>query len=231
MLKSILGIIIILLLVSVIYLLIVNHQQSVNLDKQAAEIEALNRYSQMLNDKVRNMELEGSIGIEHPRSQQINELLRNFLRERDNQTIGVESGISTEELRKDLEEFQLKQRFIPNLNPIHDQYVISQSFKEEHPALDYAAPLGTEVVAAASGVIKSSYEDKYFGNVIIIDHLNHYMTLYAHLARTFHQEGFFVEKGQAIGLVGSTGFSKYPHLHYEIIYRGENINPEEIVEQ
>ncbi|MBW6516655.1 MAG: M23 family metallopeptidase [Candidatus Cloacimonetes bacterium] len=230
MFKTVLIILVILLLILSVYLLVVNNKQSIKITQQESDIEALNVYVQSLNDKLKNYEQDSEIGVAIPKTQQIRDLLDNYLRDRNKRDSGIDISISTEELREDLEEFQLRQRFIPNQIPIKKDFVVSQSFSENHKGIDYAAQLGAEVVAAASGVIKSNYEDKYFGNVIIIDHLNHYITFYAHLARTFHQEGFFVEKGQVIGLVGSTGFSKYPHLHYEVIYRGENFNPEDLIE-
>jgi murein DD-endopeptidase MepM/ murein hydrolase activator NlpD len=92
-----------------------------------------------------------------------------------------------------------------------------------------AASLGAEIVAAGSGVVNSVYEDRYFGNVVVIDHLNSYLTFYGHMARVFHEPGYFVQKGEAIGLVGNTGFSTHPHLHFEVIFQGDNINPAELI--
>jgi len=117
----------------------------------------------------------------------------------------------------------------PDLIPVNGEYAVSQHFDEKHPAMDFAASEGTEVVAAAAGEVLSVYEDKYFGNVMIIDHLNDYATLYAHLATTISQPGSTVKKGETIGLVGNTGFSSAPHLHFEILKSGENINPKEVL--
>ena len=231
MFRYILIVLVILLLLVSTYLLIHNLRQSYRLQKQESELEALNIYVQTLNEKLKSYELGTEQGVTIPKTLQIRELLDSYLKHRDTQHPGLDSNINTEELREDLENFQLRHRFIPNLIPVKDKYIISKSFTENHQGIDFAAQMGAEVVAAASGVIKSVYEDKYFGNVIVIDHLNHHLTFYAHLARTFYQEGYFVEKGQTIGLVGSSGFSKYPHLHFEIFYRGENINPEEINQQ
>jgi len=106
---------------------------------------------------------------------------------------------------------------------------LSQFFSHKHPALDFAVPLGTEVIAAASGEVLSVYEDKYLGKVVMIDHLNEYATLYAHLAKIFVTENMSVQKGEIIGLAGNTGNSTAPHLHFEILKNGENINPAEIL--
>jgi murein DD-endopeptidase MepM/ murein hydrolase activator NlpD len=230
MFKTILIVTILLLILSV-YLLVVNQGQSARLMKQKNEIEALTNYVQNLQDKLNTCEQERQEGVEIPKSLQIRELLDSYLRERETQRPDSEPVITTEELRQDLEEFRMKQRFIPNSSPILDDYVISQGFTPTHKGVDLAAPLGTEIVAAGSGVIKSVYEDKYFGNVMVIDHLNHYLTFYAHLARIFHLQNFFVEKGQTIGLVGNTGLSTNPHLHFEVIYRGKNIDPLTVIEE
>jgi len=194
--------------------------------KKNQEIEALSNYLENMQEKILQYETERQEGTEIPKTLKIRELLDSYLKERNQQTETFDETISTEELRKDLEDFQLKSRFVPNITPLSDEFTLSQRFTAQHKALDLAAPLGSEIVATAAGVVKSVYEDKYFGHVVVIDHLNHYLTFYAHLAKIFHQQGFFVEKGQTIGLVGSSGFSTHSHLHYEIIYRGENIDPE-----
>lgn len=226
--KKTLTVIGLLLLIATVFMIITNQRQSVRLRRQEQEIEALTIYVQSLQEKIKAYEQEEIRGVEIPKTQQIRELLDSYLRERNQFDSVIDPRITTEELRNDLEDFRMEQRFVPNRFPILDEYVISQRYTDTHKGIDLAAPLGTEVVSAAAGVIKSVYEDKYFGNVIVIDHLNHYLTFYAHLARVFHQHGFFVEKGQTIGLVGSTGFSKHPHLHFEVFYRGKNINPEEM---
>jgi murein DD-endopeptidase MepM/ murein hydrolase activator NlpD len=64
----------------------------------------------------------------------------------------------------------------------------------------------------------------------MIDHLNEYATLYAHLATTFFEGKSTVEKGETIALVGNTGNSSAPHLHYEIMLEGNNVNPEEYID-
>jgi murein DD-endopeptidase MepM/ murein hydrolase activator NlpD len=123
-----------------------------------------------------------------------------------------------------------QRRFLPDIVPIKGDFAISQRYSEEHPALDLAAPKGTEVVAVAAGEILSVYYDDIYGNVIMIDHLNEYATLYAHLATTFFEGKSTVEKGETIALVGNTGNSSAPHLHYEIMLEGNNVNPEEYID-
>ncbi len=227
--KKLLLIFLLLILFTAIFFISENRKLRVELSNQKGENEALNNYIKALQDKIAFYEEGEREAVEIPKSQTIRELLDSYLKEQGSKEKQFEPTISMEELRSDLQDYQLQQRFIPNLIPVAGEYVISQYFSEKHKAVDLAAASGTEVVATAAGVIKSVYEDKYFGNVIVIDHLNHHLTFYAHLAKIFYQQGYFVEKGQVIALVGSSGFSRNPHLHYEVIYRGENQNPLDIM--
>jgi len=94
-----------------------------------------------------------------------------------------------------------------------------------HNGVDVAAPSGAKVVAANAGtVIRSAYSSSY-GNYIIIDHGGGVATLYAHGSALLVNEGAKVKRGDQIMKVGSTGYSTGPHLHYEIIVNGKNVNP------
>ena len=123
-----------------------------------------------------------------------------------------------------------QRRFLPDIIPVKGDFAISQRFSEKHPGLDFAAPTGSEVVAVAAGEILSVYYDEIYGNVIMIDHFNKYATLYAHLATTFFESNNTVEKGETIALVGNTGNSSAPHLHYEIMFEGSNVDPENYID-
>ena len=94
-----------------------------------------------------------------------------------------------------------------------------------HHGIDYAAPYGTPVHAVASGrVIFAGWRGGY-GRAVVIKHKNGYSTLYGHLSRILVRVGQHVDQGQTIGLVGSTGLSTGPHLHYEVRHYGRRINP------
>ena len=96
---------------------------------------------------------------------------------------------------------------------------------EFHQGLDIAAPMGTTVTAAASGTIISAGWYGGYGNYILIDHGGGMSTGYGHLSQIFVSNGQQVQKGQAIGAVGSTGMSTGPHLHFEVRIGGKPTDP------
>jgi murein DD-endopeptidase MepM/ murein hydrolase activator NlpD len=95
-----------------------------------------------------------------------------------------------------------------------------------HSGLDIAAPYGSPVGAAAAGrvVLATRYGGPY-GTEVIIDHGGGLRTIYGHLSRLDVETGDRVERGEVVGLVGSTGFSTGPHLHFEVRVNGELRNP------
>jgi len=108
--------------------------------------------------------------------------------------------------------------------PLHG--IITQRWSLHHRAIDIAAPLGTPVVAADNGkVIRAGWNTQGYGWLVIIDHGNDYLTLYAHLSSIKVNLGDVVGRGTVIGLVGSTGHSTGPHLHFEIRDFGRLVDP------
>lgn len=95
----------------------------------------------------------------------------------------------------------------------------------DHKGLDFAAPRGTPIYATGDGKITKAYFSGSYGNVIYINHGHGYETRYAHLSRFDVKPGDRVKRGQVIGLVGNTGNSIADHLHYEVLYKGQHINP------
>jgi murein DD-endopeptidase MepM/ murein hydrolase activator NlpD len=94
-----------------------------------------------------------------------------------------------------------------------------------HHGLDIVAQAGVPVVASGSGVVvRSGYEAQY-GNIVVVDHGAGYRSLYAHLSSSSVEEGAFVNRGEELGKVGSTGRSTGPHLHYEVRVNGLPVNP------
>ncbi len=97
--------------------------------------------------------------------------------------------------------------------------------QEFHPGIDISSPTGGRIVAPASGtVVRIGWENGY-GRVVEIAHGFGIRTLYAHLETTRVTEGQRVRRGELVGLIGSTGRSTGPHLHYEVQVGGKPVNP------
>lgn len=94
-----------------------------------------------------------------------------------------------------------------------------------HTGTDMACPTGTPIYAAMSGTIATAGVSRIYGNYVIIEHGNGYQTLYAHMSKIIATKGQWVSQGTKIGLVGSTGYSTGPHLHFTVYKNGKMINP------
>ncbi|HEV7180248.1 MAG TPA: M23 family metallopeptidase, partial [Candidatus Baltobacteraceae bacterium] len=94
-----------------------------------------------------------------------------------------------------------------------------------HPGLDIAAPAGTTVTAAASGTVILAQWYGGYGNFVMIDHGGNISSGYGHLSAIYVSVGQKVQRGQAIGAVGSTGHSTGPHVHFEIRVNGKPVDP------
>jgi len=97
--------------------------------------------------------------------------------------------------------------------------------RSRHDGLDFSAPTGTPVVAAADGVVLTASWHPEFGNMIDIDHGDGLQSRYAHLSQLDVAESKIVRRGEKIGAVGSTGRSTGPHLHFEVRMFGVPQNP------
>ncbi len=99
--------------------------------------------------------------------------------------------------------------------------------KKYHKALDFRANY-EPVLAARKGIVIFSGWMGGYGNMIVIQHDEDYKTLYAHNSKLYVQKGAYVQAGQKIALSGCTGYCFGPHLHFEMIYKGNNINPSKL---
>ena len=99
-------------------------------------------------------------------------------------------------------------------------------FNKMHKGTDFAAPLGTPIMASGTGVIKKAGWCGGGGNCVVIKHNSTYQTIYAHMSKFAKgiRGGARVKQGQTIGYVGSTGKSTGPHLHYEVLINGKRVN-------
>lgn len=94
-----------------------------------------------------------------------------------------------------------------------------------HSGMDFTAPTGTEIYATGNGRVTFVGWRQGYGNTVIVDHGFGYETLYAHLFKQLVREGQKVNRGDIIALVGNTGKSTGPHLHYEVHYHGQAVDP------
>lgn len=108
----------------------------------------------------------------------------------------------------------------PRLHPVHNRYIM-------HRGIDLRAPVGTPVYATGNGKIMYATVKGSFGNVIYIDHGYDFVTVYAHLSGFAEgiRRGVPVVRGQLIGYSGDSGVVAAPHLHYEILINGEQVDP------
>ena len=95
-----------------------------------------------------------------------------------------------------------------------------------HAGMDFTAPTGTDIYATGNGRVLSAGWQQGYGNCVEIDHGFGYVTLYGHMHSISVNAGQTVKRGEVIGLVGNTGKSTGPHLHYEVHYKGEIMNPQ-----
>ena len=103
-------------------------------------------------------------------------------------------------------------------------------FNKMHRGTDFAAPMGTPIMASGSGTIKKAGWCGGGGNCVVIKHNSTYETVYAHMSKFAIgiKRGVRVKQGQTIGYVGSTGKSTGPHLHYEVIVNGKKVNSQKL---
>jgi murein DD-endopeptidase MepM/ murein hydrolase activator NlpD len=100
-----------------------------------------------------------------------------------------------------------------------------------HEGLDFVAPAGTPILASAGGTVTRSEWENSFGNVVEVTHIEGFTTRYAHMSKRVVKEGQKVNRGDQLGLLGSTGRSTGPHLHYEVMRHDRVINPMQMLVQ
>lgn len=123
---------------------------------------------------------------------------------------------------------------IPNISPVNGWITRSFSMLPDsnsniHGALDFAASAGSPIKATAPGVIEDISNDKYLGLIVTINHDFGFITKYGHCSQVLVAKNERVSRGQTVALVGNTGRSTAPHLHYEVIKDGKNVDPSEFL--
>ena len=147
------------------------------------------------------------------------------LEDRENQLSVMENLVLDQNLKKEV---------VPSGRPITKGWLSSyygmrthpiSGRREMHKGIDFAGKLGGQVIAVAKGVVTYAGKRYSYGNLIEIAHGNGYSTRYAHNSRLLVSVGDTVEKGFQIAEIGSSGRSTGPHVHFEVIKNGREINP------
>ena len=129
---------------------------------------------------------------------------------------------------------------LPNSSPVLAGYNSSSygwridpfnGHKAFHEGLDFPAPTGTPILAAADGIVTASERTADYGNIVKINHGSGLETRYAHASKLLVKAGERVVKGQIIARVGNTGRSTGPHLHYEIRLHGNSLDPRQYLQK
>ena len=139
----------------------------------------------------------------------------------------IDTIIGTEQ-SNDLNENNIRYMIANNLPSIKPtDGLISKLYDKEtkHLGLDLVNEVGTPIFATASGLVVMSDFSEDFGNFIILDHQNGYISHYYHNEENFVKKGDFTNAGDVIAKLGNTGMSTGPHLHFEIWKDGKSINP------
>jgi murein DD-endopeptidase MepM/ murein hydrolase activator NlpD len=151
--------------------------------------------------------------------------LTQQIKDRERQLSVLESLISTR---------NLSTQIVPGGRPVMQGWISSYfglrpdpftGRNAFHRGVDFAGPAGSQVVAVASGVVTYSKDRFGYGRTVEINHGNGYVTRYAHNQRALVKVGDTIQKGQAIALIGSTGRSTGPHLHFEVLRNGRAVDP------
>lgn len=129
---------------------------------------------------------------------------------------------------------KIRFKFLPTIQPVNVSYNASgfgwrldpfSGRSAFHEGIDFAAPAGTPIVAAAGGVVIASEYHHQFGNMLEIDHGNDIVSRYAHTSKLLVKVGDIVKRGQHVANIGSTGRSTGAHLHFEVLVKGVQQNP------
>lgn len=134
----------------------------------------------------------------------------------------------------------LSERVMPSGRPVEEGWLSSKFGKrndpftgkqEYHKGLDFAGKKGSEILAVGDGVVVWAGERSGYGNMLELNHGNGYVTRYGHNQRHLVEIGEKVKKGQQIALMGSSGRSTGPHVHFEVLKNGKTVNPAKFIDK
>lgn len=130
---------------------------------------------------------------------------------------------------------------LPLALPIESEFLLSSTFgvrsdpmthlPSMHEGLDFVAPVGTPIVATAAGRVVQARHNGAYGNMVELEHADGFVTRYAHLQAMLVQSGQMLKAGERLGLLGNTGRSTGPHLHYEVIFRHQPMHPVKAIQR
>jgi murein DD-endopeptidase MepM/ murein hydrolase activator NlpD len=129
---------------------------------------------------------------------------------------------------------ELNKQVYPEGRPVEEGFISSYfgrradpftGYSAEHKGLDFAGPQGTKVISVAAGLVTYAGERAGYGQMIEINHGNGLATRYCHNEQLLVKQGDMVRKGQELALMGSTGRSTGPHLHFEVLKNGTQVDP------
>ncbi|HTQ36858.1 MAG TPA: M23 family metallopeptidase [Steroidobacteraceae bacterium] len=211
-----------------------------DLDAHVIRIDALGkRLTQMANISSAELNFDVAPGVGGPEepadlqhtgarfpdiTQQIDDLQRR-LEQRDTQLLALENVILSRTLNEAVR---------PDGRPVMEGYISSyfgdradpfDGHEAMHKGVDIAGQLGAQVLAVATGVVTRAGAVSGYGNLVEINHGNGYATRYAHNETVLVAVGDMVTRGQPIALMGSTGRSTGPHLHFEVLRDGQQVDP------
>jgi len=199
-----------------------NSEKTLNPDglRPVSELQLPNRGGPLINPRpITDAELQAEI-----------EKLTQAVDERDEYLSKVEAKVLWQSVLKDM---------LPNSSPINAAYNSSSygwridpftGGKAFHEGLDFSADIGTPIRAAADGIVTLAEVSGGYGNLVRIDHGSGLETRYGHASKLLVKAGDRVVKGQEIALVGNTGRSTGPHLHYEIRLNGNALDPRQYLQ-
>ena len=185
-------------------------------DKETAE--------KLVNDIKELSDEEVELEINEKTTENLNELNINTLevaKENIIETLNIDTTTEITNING------IKIATLPVSGTISSRYGVSSSIRSsKHTGLDIAANQGTQIKVVADGTVTCASYSGSYGYLVKVDHGNGVETWYAHTSKMYVKEGQEVKAGDVIALVGSTGNSTGPHLHFEVRINGEHVNPQ-----
>jgi murein DD-endopeptidase MepM/ murein hydrolase activator NlpD len=147
---------------------------------------------------------------------------------------------SVDSAQKQWQGQQSRLEALPLALPLQQDFLLTSNFgvrsdplthlPSMHEGIDFVAPVGTPVLATAAGQVVQARFNGAYGNMVDVAHAEGFVTRYAHLQTILVQPGQRLRAGDRLGLLGNTGRSTGPHLHYEVLYRGRAMHPIQAVQ-